>query len=222
MPVDKHMLITMTGRYGTAAAPVEFWSWSIKVTHAGLNSKTAELQPVADAVSAAYGTHLVSLFKSDVVLTRARVANVVLTNGRNHVEKDGVGQFVQADALTERPGSATNATVMPLQTALAVSLVSDRAGPSGRGRFWLPWPAMNLGTDYRLSTASADAVLNSVRGWTRAVSAIPYRTGTIGPLLILSSKGFTSGVTQLRVGRAPDTMRSRRSDVLEGYSTLPA
>jgi hypothetical protein len=54
---------------------------------------------------------------------------------------------------------------------------------------------------------------------TRCAALINSLNGSIGfgGVVVASSKGYLSGVTGVKVGRAVDTIRSRRSDLPEGY-----
>jgi hypothetical protein len=226
MPAPAHARFTFSGTFGPAGAPVEIWSFNINGTSGGI-SDMAQITSAAAAASTTYATTLRPLFPSDIVLTKVRCA---LVDDTGHVVRTAVGGYQQADDNTARAGSGTVAVGgrMPLSTALVVSLTTARAGASGKGRFFLPWPQTKaLGTDYRMSADDALACQTAARSFLLGVrAALPT-----GSDLVVASGGATangvalhgpvlSPVTGLRVGRVPDTMRSRRSGLREEYTSI--
>lgn len=230
MPAPGHVRVTFSGTFGPVGAPVEIFSHNLAVAPAGgwgPGVDQALVTAAAAAASTAWRTHLRNLFTSDVSLTRTRVAYL---NSNGLVERNAAGGYVQADDLAVGTGGGVLATNgrMPLSTALAVSLVSGRAGASGKGRFFLPWPGTKaLGTDFRMSADDALAVQTAARSFLVAVRAgFPA-----GSAIVVPSAGSTrdgvqvhgpvlSEVLRIRVGRVPDTMRSRRSGLLEEYGSV--
>lgn len=211
MPVQAHTRITFSGVYGSTTQPTEVWSFNVN-TSAAFDRTVPAHQTVADACLTAYHTHMRPLYDTDVTLTRVRAAAIGI-DGR--VLKTPAGGFLQADKTGVSSGAqgAVAANRKPLQTALVVSLVSARAGASGKGRYFLPWPQPTvLDTEWRISTTAQTAILDASRLFLQAVAA------AAGPVLVISYKDFASPVTGVRVGRVPDTMRSRRSHLIEGYA----
>lgn len=210
-PVQPHSRVTLSGIFGPTATPYEIWSWGVNTT-AFLTPNQTNLAALANGTQAAYATHLAPLYKSDVVLLKTRAAAV---SPSGTVSKDAEGGYEQFDNVTSTPGTNSGTAVsFPLQTALVVSLQTGRAGPSGKGRFFLPWPsAMALSEGFRLSDANAATVRTGVRNFLLAVRAA---AGDQASLLVVSYKGFASPVTSVAVGRTPDTMRSRRNAIKEG------
>lgn len=227
MPSPAHTRITWSGVFGGATAPVEIWAF-------GLNAEPLDVAAygagqVATKMVTAYSTHLKGLFGTSVLLTKTRVANV---DASGHVTKVADGSFRQLDDVTQIAGTATetNASRKPISTALCVSLTTARAGATGKGRFYLPWPPVYvLETDYRVSAAFTDSLRDAAKSFLDAVNAgltaaQPGGTAT-GRLVVASGGSVKTGeapalsrVTGVKVGRVPDTMRSRRGAMLEGYS----
>jgi hypothetical protein len=107
--------------------------------------------------------------------------------------------------------------------ALAVSLNTNRRGASGRGRFYLPCPHLALGNDGLITANDATSMRGSLQtllNLLNNVSTTPQ--GDAYQLVVASSKGFLSGVTHFRLGRAFDTMRSRRRSLPETYGAEQA
>jgi hypothetical protein len=113
------------------------------------------------------------------------------------------------------PGTSAFTAVYPPQTALVVSLVTGRAGPTGKGRFYLPPVGFALQTtDFMLSESNRTTVLTAVQGFLNAVVT------TVGmPLSVFSSKNYSSPVTGVKIGRTLDSQRSRRRSMTEGYGS---
>jgi hypothetical protein len=101
------------------------------------------------------------------------------------------------------------------QDALVVTLLTARTGATGKGRVFLPAPAVALDSTFRYPLATVTSVADAVRNW---ITDFQGYAGA-GPVVVASSKGYLSPVTGLRVGRVSDTHRSRRTNMLEDYYT---
>lgn len=216
MPRPAHMRVTFSGIFGATTGPLEEWAFNVNFP---TNRWTSTSAAVPVQFATLWQTHCAPLHTSLVTLTKVRLASV---DGEGHVQRSESGAYLQADATPTVPGTNAATFYYPPQVAVAVSLISSRAGASGKGRFFIPSPGATIATDLRLTTTSATAILN---GYTSLLSAMKaYNesgssfSGNGGPVVV-SSKGYTSPVVQLRVGRALDTIRSRRGDLPEGYMT---
>lgn len=111
----------------------------------------------------------------------------------------------------------SNAQSMPPQVALAVSLGTGLPGPSARGRFYLPLPQVfPQVADGLVAVPDVQAVADSVR---------LLREDMKGDGFTLSVNSRRRGllpVTSIRVGRALDTIRSRRTNMRESYVSSAA
>lgn len=215
MAKPAHVRLTLDGVVGTKAAPVERWSHSLSFPAAavGLGDEDAALFAKVDLVASRWNTHLSPVMPQDVVLTGIKMA---------HVGADGLiptradGSYIQGVWDGDIPGGMAKQPI-PLQTALCVSLTTGRAGPTGKGRFFLPWPALSLDADDKLlPVAQVEGIIDNVKGFVDAVAVVVGHAPQV-----VSSKGYMSEVLGIRIGRAPDTMRSRREDAQEGYLSLP-
>lgn len=220
MAVPFHRRITFSGIFGTVTTPVENWSFNLSMT--GNPQKTlAPLQTLADAAGAAWTSHLAPLYWPSTRLARVRAAEV---ESDGLVSRQASGAYLQADHVQDRPGLASTGTEnrMPLSAALVVSLQTARPGQAGKGRFFLPWPSFTgIATDYRLPTATAESIADAAKAFLAALN-----TAAGSPVIVVGASSSITGkeptssvVTAVRVGRVPDTMRSRRSSMLEGYVT---
>lgn len=213
-PPPAHTRVTWSGVIGTATAPIEQWSFSLNLRPDPLldGFSDAQIDGIANGARTCWQTALAPQFDPSIVLTESRVA-VVLATGK--VKKRADFTFLQGINLVPVVGSKALAVVMPPQIALVVSLTTARPGKTGRGRFFLPFPAYGLNpADRRLDASAATSVMDAAAAFINAANLL-----TAGPVVVASSKGYLSDVIGLRVGRAADTLRSRRRDVLEGYSS---
>jgi hypothetical protein len=201
-------MVTYSGVFGTLASPIEIWSFTIK----GQPVESSNT-PQAKAFTAknAYSAGLRQVLPSSVILTRTRFSQHA---AGGLVEQTADGAYVQADDLTTVAGTDTGGAAIPLQSSVCVSLVTGRAGPSGKGRFFLPMPAAALDATWRLPIAKADAI---------AANAAATLDGLAAVLIpcVVSSKGFRTEVTAVRVGRVVDTIRTRRNAMVEEHQVRP-
>jgi hypothetical protein len=118
------------------------------------------------------------------------------------------------------PNGSAHAYVTP-QTALAISLVTDRRGPTGKGRFYLPMPVIPLGADFKGQMDIMNLISNRVQVFLQNVNNAPNvdDAGSFR-VVVASTKGYNTLVTGSRVGRVVDTIRSRRGQLSESYTTV--
>jgi hypothetical protein len=104
---------------------------------------------------------------------------------------------------------------MPRATAVCATLLTARAGATGKGRIFLPTTILTLTESGRLQSTSAVTFANGVKGFINALNALAGVD--VG---VVSSKGYISPVTAVKVGRTPDTLRSRRRSQGEVYQQV--
>lgn len=215
MPKPAHTRVTFSGIVGEGAAILEEWSFNLNFP-AGMLSEAdlpGTAENLADLLASKYNQTVQDIMPLDVSLTKVRVAAV---DALGHVETRDDGSYLQGDWTGDLPGAMAKQPV-PLQTALCVSLSTARPGPTGKGRFFLPWPALSLDADdKRIPIVQAQSALD------QAVQLVRGAGDILGEdPVVVSSKGYVSTVTGLKVGRVPDTMRSRREDLVESYLLAP-
>jgi hypothetical protein len=203
VPTPPHSRYIFSGTIGPTAAPLDDWSFSLKAV-----PQTVAGQVVADGLRAAYSAHIRPLMPAWVTLTRCRVS---AHDGQGLTIKQANGAYAQTDNTVGAAGLGAGGPIYPLQTALVVSLNTARSGPTGKGRFFLPWTTHTLGTDHRLTDTNTNTIVAACKAFLNDLNALGAAVS------VFSSKGYSSPVTAVRVGRAPDTLRSRRSEMAEGY-----
>ena len=227
MPKPEHTLVTWSGVFGGVTAPIERWSVSLAALGGQVSAATPVWTTIADAMHLAFRETLGVLYGPSIALTGTRAVRVDAL-GKYKTRIDGTYELGDSALVTGFTAGGTAGALMPLQTALVVSLATGRPGPTGKGRIFLPWPTIyGLQPDFRLSAGNAASLSLAARDFVarvnRAFSGLPA-IGAESPAVrtqVVSSKGYGTTVTGVRVGRAPDTMRSRRSSLVEAYADTP-
>lgn len=221
MPVVKHWSISALGRLLGSSG--EKFSYSLNMTQ----STFAEGGPfggafrtpgdnVFDGIAAkfvAFHGSSVTGISDNAVLETVKIASIATTG---LYDSD---PYV-AD-VADTPGGYTgplNEGILP-QSALCISLVTERRGPSGKGRFYIPMPVANISPTTGL--ASVGQIENARNQAAALITGLNDEPGidTLGlRVVVISSKGFKSDVTAVRVGRVIDTIRSRRAQLAEAYT----
>lgn len=123
-------------------------------------------------------------------------------------------ETVRHDYVPDVPGTGSGFPAP--QVALAISLdTALRRGRAARGRFYMPVPTSAIDSAGRISSGAAQAhaaaattMLNAVAG-----SLVGWRVGVVSDIGV----GAQEPVTNVRVGRVLDTIRSRRRSIPEEY-----
>jgi hypothetical protein len=200
--VPAHRRLTFSGVFGTLAAPYERWSFRLNL---GTDIEGDDPAVLLDAAALGFQQDIASEMKPHVRLTEIKYARIAAG-----------GLYSGAPVLKEvnTPGGATFGPIYPPQVALAVSLVTDRRGPTGRGRIYLPAPPHDVqAADGRTAAALAQQTATLFAGFINRLNG----PAGFGDVSIVSTKGYSTKVTGVRVGRVLDTIRSRRTDLPEDY-----
>lgn len=206
-----HRKVTLAGTLGTA--PGEFFSFGFAMdeSHFTLGQDQVAFEEIRGECIGFFTSPL-SYIHPRAVLRQVKIAKI----GADGRYVDGP---IFDDSLAS-PGGAGGATLHPFQVSLAVSLVTDRRGPSGKGRFYLPLPVAGV-TDAGL--VSGDITQDVALRVATFLDAVANRNGadTAQPAVVVAStKGFLSPVRGVRVGRVLDTIRTRRRSLEEQYGAV--
>lgn len=215
MPYAPHVSVSARGTFrdGTGVI-IEQWQW-------GLNVGRPEGGPIVfgqdivdgiGAAVAAFHARPTSKISGKAVLEEVRCASI---------GADGKYNLDPLSTFHSLAGGVAG-LFLPLQVTLAVSLVTDRRGPTGRGRFYLPAPAMGIFPDARFSVADVTGIRDSVATMCTAINDQPGVDFNDQVVCVASSKGYNTPVAAVRMGRVPDTIRTRRGALDEGYTAEQA
>jgi hypothetical protein len=220
MPFDQHLRVTMSGLFQAGpveASPiVEQWSIRLNLTAPSLGNDItqARLDDVVANCRAWFSRASTGIVQT-CFLTGVKLARI-----------NALGKY-DADPLiaafrTGGGSSTTGAARMPSSVATVVSLRSDRRGPTGRGRMYVPGFQGPLDDFYCWTDTARTALQTSTAQLLTDLNNWPGIDGASPNVCIASSKGYNSRVTGVAVGRVPDTMRSRRTSIAEQYLAATA
>lgn len=153
------------------------------------------------------------------------------------VNEDGITVEQYEGSPTTALSIVTGSGIVPWpnQCSVVATLVTARAGRTGKGRIYLPaLGSMSLTAD-RISSASTTAIANGVKALIETLNAALVTATAAGNAVAVQSAkasqepgvwtpGAPSGymgakVVSVRVGDVVDTQRRRRSSIGEAYST---
>jgi hypothetical protein len=202
MATPGHTRVTFIGTFGAAASPVESWSFRLNFRPPSLSSN---LQAIAGHAADSWLSRLAPIQPTNVILRQVKCAQI--GDDGKYVTDPGIVEPGQAGT---QPGSL----LYPPQVAVVVSLLTNTRGAKGRGRIFLPAPRHPIiGNDCLLEVQAQDDIRTRAAGLMSDLNEI----AGLGTVVVASSSGVLSDVTSIRVGRALDTMRSRRRNLGEAY-----
>ena len=137
---------------------------------------------------------------------------------------DATGATVGTSSLYTftTPINGGGLALLPPQVAFGITARANILGRRGRGRIYLPAVAAAVvGSDGVVSTSAATNVRTAFKAFIDAMQNLPGTPDYV-PLYVIMSPGLTSGVrpAEIRTGNRTDTIRSRREQVPEVYTTL--
>lgn len=200
----------------------EQWSCTLRTTKVEATIGQTLLQTLTTAAVAAWRSLIVD---AQVMFSTGVVLSGVTTRA---LDSRGITQS-QAEAGPLTTGAGIGTIQLPNQCSIVATLVTARAGRTGKGRIYLPVlaPPFNTGTDGGLAGNYVDVVATRVKGLLDALNtALAGITDT--PKVGVQSKTASSqlggtytgaAVTQVRVGSIIDTQRRRRNSLHETYVT---
>lgn len=209
-----HWKVTMNGTLGNAAGgPVERFSMGVCMETAFAPGSVSDADPfwsdVKNDCVAFFGRAETSIHAA-AKLTEVKIARI-----------GADGKYTQDPRIyaVSQAGGATAGGLHPPQCSLVVSMTSGRRGPSGKGRFYLPLPAVTLDpATMVIADAQRDAIAGSAQTFLNNLNDAVALDVVTGPVVVIAStKGFNTPVTGVRVGQAIDTVRSRRRSLKEAF-----
>lgn len=208
MAFAPHVRLSFNGTLGTALPAPETFTFTLSLDRAE-NITQAQVANVAAAGVAMFGD-VDARIHNAAVLREVKSALIGPTGA--------YAAFPPLSVAVSQAGASSIADREP-QLALAVSIVTTER--KIKGRFYLPMPDMRiLPTTLLMSAEDATTALGSYRAFLLAVNAaVGANVGGATGICVASRKGTGNNAvaTGLRVGRAKDTIRSRRRSLDESY-----
>lgn len=216
MPSPAHLSCTWNGTFDSPQGIEEIWSFGLNCVMPAADQTGPALTAVADQLHLAYTQTLGTRQAGAVVLREARVARV---DPAGKWERYADGAYKVGRWLGNLPATGPGVVRFPLQAALCISLGTARPGATGRGRFFVPWQGVALSERFTLSTDSQNSWATGAKDFLHAVTAAAGSVVVMSRANPLKGRpdGYTSTVTNVRVGAVVDTMRSRRNAQIESY-----
>lgn len=216
MPIQPNLLLTFKGDFADASLrPMEIWQFGLRfprMTESVAPDTVAAFTDKAGQAAALWLTHL-GPFHNPLIRLRGVRLSTHNEGGLTAVTPEG--EYAQGDWEGTTPATAGASTKFPLQTAAVASLMTPRAGASGRGRIFLPQLRYALDDEWGFPETARQPVADAVKNLLVALRPI------VGEARVFSGKGFSSPIESVRVGSVPDTQRSRRGAIDEVYSVSP-
>lgn len=213
MTVPTHFRIVFRGVFeGTP----EIWSYSTKWRRDVTTGGDAELGQLieSDITTAATAFHADTMFTQGTRLMEWR-AYQIGTDGKME------GDPLITDLSTSTINGTGTARSYPTDVALCVTTEADNRGPAKYGRFYLPGPHAQLGSDRLIATSWLDPVVTRTVTFLKAISDAIDLPGTIDSAEMLNISALGSGAKQpvnnIRIGRVLDRIERRRNKLLEDY-----
>lgn len=220
MAYAPHQRLTLSGDLGVVnGAPAEHFSFGVSLVHpapggdnpTGLDYDNDQLNDIV-ADSVAFFARPETRISPSAVLKQVKLAWI---GADGKYTRD---PFIAAvnQAGQGATGGQTGTLHAP-QVALAVSLGTGQRGASKRGRFYLPSPYINLDGTLEIPDGIRDDVQASAAQWITDLNDEPGLDVLALTVIVASTKGFNTAVSSVRVGRALDTIRTRRRSLGENY-----
>ena len=211
MAVPSHIKIVFRGVF---SGTPETWSFGQHYRSDVTGSPDAEASDVhLDQCATAFDTWLhvaQAQFPSSAKLTDIR-AYKIGTDGRMEGDPNIL------DVTTLNIGGASS-VIYPPQICLVMTHVAEHRGPARFGRNFIPTSAA-VGADFRVAAATCDNIMAQWVGFLKDVSdCVDLEGGESSDMLNISASGVGGAkqvVDHVEVGRALDTLRSRRRSLLE-------
>ncbi len=209
MPYAPHNRLTLSGVLFDEAP--EAWSFSLSLDQNQFNGLDLNQAQFDDIVAdcGAFISRPGTLIRTQAYLKQVKFA---------WIGADGKYTREPMMANVNVQGGSPFGPLHPAQVSLAISLNTDLRGKRGRGRFYLPLPAVAVEpTTGLISVADRDSVEASAAQFLNDLNNEPGVDVLGLSVAVASSFGALSHVRSVRVGRALDTIRSRRRSLVEAH-----
>lgn len=149
------------------------------------------------------------LYPTTVTFVGSRVQNI---------SPAGLVLETREDLGADLDGTGTNPG-LPHQLSVVVTTLTDNAGKSGRGRFYLPPPELGTVTaDGRFATAGRDDIAAAAANLLDVVTTVDF---TVNAVVASTALGVFRNINAVKVGDVFDNQRRRRNELVESYKVEP-
>lgn len=216
-----HIRLSVNGDIGDPAAPVEIFSW-------GLSLSTPLVALPAGYPSGAQRTAVEGLLSAMHSSPALFISNQCRIRQFKWARIGPDGSYTEAPFVTPANiAGGSSGRPYPPQCSIGVTLESDDTYPSTKGRFYLPAPTTSLqisGDSFVIENSQMTDLMTVVGDTLQGINDA-LATTTPAYALVVASQGRTSPVrppgnpviSGMRIGRAVDTQRRRRNNLVEDY-----
>lgn len=197
--------MTLFKHTAIGVSPGEAWSFGVHTEGSG--SLASAQASWVDAIGDLWTGEMDALMPAEVTLAELTTASLDQSTG---------GQISRVSTGSALPGTAAG-PMIPYQCSVCVSLTTDLATRSGRGRFYLPPFDASTLDDGRLSATAQATLVGAVGAWWAALDG----AGLAVQLYSRTTKALTP-VTGMNVGDVFDTQRRRRNKLIEVRQSVTA
>lgn len=191
----------------SGSLPGEIWSFTmhtdsslgVDAAHTAWTSEITDFWTSGDPA-------LQFLMAPEVVVTQTSTALLSGTTGE---------QVTRRISAVSIPGTSTS-NMLPYQVSVAVSLRTELATRSGRGRFYLPPLVTANVTDGRLAATAQAVLADEAQSFLQGLT-----TSGLTPVIYHRSTNSSTEITSIDVGDVFDTQRRRRGDLIEVRESRP-
>lgn len=215
VPVPTHFKFTLRGIFLNSP---ETWSFGCHFSRVNAGEPDAGLDDIDESgVTSAIAT----FFGTAEISNKVEVGDwrMYVIGSDNRME--GNGPLLHEYEPGELRGVSTG-PIHPPQVALVITTVADNKGPARFGRFFLPGPTVALDNDWRIgedeATGYAEQCTQLLKGISDHIDLqqlVSSKGKNISPGPQGSPGGTSQDIDHLEVGRALDTLRTRRKSLLE-------
>lgn len=206
-----HSRVTFGGDLGTGSNP-EHWTCSLRLGYNGTDGMISSPGPGEEQ-------GIVNALKAWIQNPNMGINQLATMRFVKFAWLDAAGHYLEDASIYELPatikGSASPLSIKPFQVAMVCTLHTGKRGAQNRGRFYVPLPSITVGPDGLFPAADIAGITTATAS---LISEINAQLMQACQVIVASSKGHGSYVTGVSVGRVPDTVRSRRRSLLEGYA----
>lgn len=214
---SNYVYYTIRGGFGLSPTTLaESWQVGFKLRQASGSPTETNLTNFMETMSAA-----VLAFHGNAGVSAGNIVKLTETTAA-FVGTDGkyVGGGLQNTVRRTFSGDNAGAGIAyaPYQIACTYTMLTAVSrGPGSHGRFYYPclsrsWDGANDQWQAAACLAAANAAVTLIKAInTAAASQIPGNSG----VWVMSQKGISASVSDVQVGRVPDTQRRRRRQAVE-------
>lgn len=217
MPYSPHYLFSYGGTLGSRG---EVWSNNIRLgSVADLDAAPNEADWLAAAqpILSSLFTGTGSKIGASTRVTYLKL-NKIGADGRYVSNTESNTRFLAGTSII----AGTQTVIYPFQVSLAITWTTAFArGRGSKGRIFHPSLTAAVDDEGRISGPQALGIANAYKSFLNAIGGIaPLPGDALKPVVASGINGALNPITGVSVGDVPDTMRTRRNNLVEARQSV--